>query len=435
MALTYHSLKNVKPLQFLDSGFGTAEQHVDVATRYLDADVKPIVVNGAAWTGEGQPEAAVVLRSTAAALATTRSQLQAAEKVMLGLNTAITRAQGQVDKVEHDAPETGRQLASRSEYVSYNGYEISALGVVQIHLGPAHALESEVAIATEQRRVESALSNRVTQALSYAQNADVTAKTLFERIANLRPVFTANASVAILAYNKGIQGLAESTDKIAQYTLDYWTEHSPAAWGEVPEEWSAGEFTGSIVDSIVPNPFALAFEGDLSEIADGASYFLPYSKLARLNRYGPEAAELSEHGLTLAEAIEAGKIDGYLNLESPTEHMLDKLGAENVVLEYYLDRYYLDSDSYLGRAGLTDIVEAAQLQAARGGTPVNGKDYLAEVRDLRDTLAQFMRDDVLDPDERVPNLGDDDIHYDLSDGDRETARELLRRLNTVLDQT
>lgn len=76
MPMSFSTLQEVDPALFTGLGFHGTEGHLATAAEYFD-EVVGVVTGGTAWTGEGQPQASVVMRSNAVALDTARRQMEA----------------------------------------------------------------------------------------------------------------------------------------------------------------------------------------------------------------------------------------------------------------------------------------------------------------------------------------------------------------------
>ncbi|MQA80748.1 MAG: hypothetical protein GEV10_20090 [Streptosporangiales bacterium] len=424
MTLDYHTLKTVNPQALLDFGFDAAEPYLANAYDYFDSEVGSAVQGGAAWTGEGQPQAAYVMEINSVALETSRLQMQAGGRAMYSLYTAISKAKEDLEESETDAERVGRSVAESSTKVAFQGVQISADGAVTILVSPNDGeLNAADDVADQLFWAENQLTSKVRTVLNYAQTADLTAKALLDRILNSRPVFSANASAEALAYNLATRELARATVTLADETMEFWSDESPESWKEIPAEWSSSDALGELWDSLLPNPVSLA-KGDFSELADLGSYFLPHSKVLKI----------ADKVLTLKDVIGAGIHTEYTDLYAPVNPHLGRFHPDDVVLDYLAGRYYLHPDDPMYQAGLTDIGEAARFQATHGGSSIGGVDYVERAREVRDELAQWLRDTYVDdPNEAdIPNLGDSDRPLPVSPEDEADARALLNRLDNAL---
>lgn len=428
MTLDYHTLKTVNPQAFLEFGFDAAEPYLGNACDYFDSDVRQVVQTGARWTGEGQPQAAQVTETDYLALVTSRTQMQAGGRAMYALYSAITKAKQDLDEQESYAEKVGRSVAGSSTKVEFQGVQISANGAVTIQVSPSGGGELNAAddVSNQLFWAENELTSKVRTVLNYAQTADLMAKALLDRILNARPVFTSNAGAEALAHNQAVYAIASATLVMANKTLEYWTDRSPESWKEVPAEWSSSDAFGEFVDGLVPNPFALA-QGDFSEILDLGSYFVPNYK----------GLKIAEKAWTLKDILDAGIHSEYTDLDPAVNPHLERRHPDDVVLDYLADRYYLDPDDPMYYAGLSNISEAARLQAAQGDSSMHGVDYVERARELRDEVAQWLRDTYSnDPGEvDIPNLGDEDRPLPVSPEDEADAKALLHELNSALAGT
>lgn len=229
MALTYDTLLDVVPTQFASFGFHTAEPYAENASEYFDSLVKPAVNSGHAWTGEGQPQAGLVMRSNSLALQIAKSQMHAGMTAMTALSRAISKAQQEVTKIVSD-------LHEAAEGTGFYIY-VNPDGGVNVHPLPESGGGYGNLTILQDKAETAAL--QIYSAVNYAQSADLTARDLLTRILNTRPSFTTNASAQTLAYNSAVGVVANTNLNLANLSLEAWDQVDPLDWRPIdPDDWS-----------------------------------------------------------------------------------------------------------------------------------------------------------------------------------------------------
>lgn len=232
--LDLFTLMGIDTSKFITLGFHDADAFASNAADFFE-DVERVVTGGVAWTGEGQPQASVVMRSNAAAWETARAQMRAGITTMDALATAIEKAQSKANAIV--STQVGYDVDLR-DYLAGAGASVE----IQTNAGPAEIFrdgrvfltthEEPVAVPANQAKLESVLT--------YARSADLTAAHLLSRINAVRPVFSATATGKTLAYNQTLHTVAETNRIFATIVKRTWNELGPFDWEPLPDraDWS-----------------------------------------------------------------------------------------------------------------------------------------------------------------------------------------------------
>lgn len=430
------ALMRVDTAQLWTLGFHNADPFTSNASDFF-ADVERVVTGGVAWTGEGQPQASVVMRSNAAALQTAKLQMRAGISAVDGLATAISKAQQEVNAIL--STQTGMDFDLRDHTVGSGGFvevfidsgtvEIYSNGVVNLKLST-----SDVPTPVHETQFQ------LDSVMTYARSADLTAKQLLDRINAARPVFSASATAVTLAYNTTLRSIAATNLILAGVAQKTWTELGPFDWEPLPDmdRW---DWSDAVENAFLPLDPRNITDVSFWDLKDGVLEILdktlhtgkkaiPYVGLAFT------AYDFLEGGHKVPESVDS------LGVRTPFEapHATDP-ALQSLVAAYYPGG---DPGTHL------TLRQAARLDGI-GALADDGHDYVEDARRLDEQLEDWSNGTLEPPGDRIgpaaaepaEDEGDwsaeDERDWSVADAvtafhyDRELAERLSSRLEPVVE--
>lgn len=431
MALDYDTLSAVNPYLFAQFGFHYAQPFVGNASDELGS-AESVVTGGHAWTGAGQPQAALVLRTNMLGVRAAKLQMRAGASAMDALYTAVSTAKREADHIVSRM----RDLAYQHQaYV-----EIDSNGVMSVltstYGDPVEGAEPQRIVVDQLREA----NLRMQSNMNYARSADLTASNLLARITHARPVFTTSASAKALAYNQAVHHIATANLGLANLSKKTWERIGPQQWQRlVPESWDwweAGKGLLGIhdVQDLIETLAGEAKDVSVSEFdrrlarlgiasaGDFAAFFSLAGVTGKL--FGKQASKLvplAGWAYAGGQAYRYGAKDAHLEHHAPPRSLLERFRTSDPELEKLVDEYYAD--------GEVDLAQAARLQAA--GAP-GDEDYLARAGELRERLSAWL--DYSEQHDDVGSYPGPNDPESLRVGhDRAVATQLILELDAVLD--
>lgn len=395
------ALMSVDTSRFGMLGFHDADPFASNAADLFD-DVERVVTDGVAWTGEGQPQASVVMRSNAAALETARMQMRAGIATMDALATAVSKAQQEVNAILSTQTGLDVDLATASLGAGSSVVFYTEIGHVEVS---ADNLVTRARNDGDEPTPIPETGWKLDSVMTYVRSADLAAKQLLTRIDAARPVFSATATGKTLAYNRTLLSVAATTVVLSELAKRVWDEVGPLDWDPPPDTdtWS---WTGGILAALGLDSWKSFISG---QITDG--FFDSLKKdFPRLKKFIPIVGT----ALTTYDFLEGSRRDPDeyepLGVRTPfgTPH------AQDHALQVLLQGYYSGDPG----ANLT-LAQAARLQQL-GLLEPDGHDYVEEARSLDEDVDAW-RDGSLD----ITAIGP------VEDGDQSAVDRLA---GAVLDQ-
>ncbi|MQA02206.1 MAG: hypothetical protein GEV07_05585 [Streptosporangiales bacterium] len=419
MTVTVDTLRGVNPGALESLGFITAADRAGSAADAFDR-VRSAVRAGRVWSGEGQPEASTVVQIDALALAVARAQMTAADTTARTLGLALHRARGGLLEAVREVDADPDLRLTDEGTVEFVGEPIRHGSGFSDGAGGDKA---------------AALTRVIRLILIFAETADATARTAFDRIAHNTPVFSDVADAGFLARNTQALDAALREGALARARLRAWEQAPPVTYAQYLQ--LASELDARALEALAGLPLAIeSAVHDSGPFFAAAGFFAPWNPPVAVVaavagggvatfHVGPSLYGIFKPYLEGVQLPDRGGAPGNVAGRTPE---VDDAELRGIVTTHFdvaagdvtvgrgsgtladLARYQRATGQQLSpSAGLNDLVEDLT------GQPLAERDAVRQATELRGELRSWLTDNP-----------------DASAADRQVARYVLADLDDAL---
>lgn len=251
MTITVSQLKNINTLDlsYVSGDFANASSWYGDALESFATEVLDKVDSASVWSGGGQPDASVVMSINRSALNIGKIEMDAASKIMDALHSALGSAQGYLLTSLYEAKQKNMHVADDGTTTPDPAKQPTNNFGAPVGSNPD---------SDDAKRIQ----REVQGYLVFATVADMTCKSVLDRIASHTPVYSTTADPNVLAMN--MDTLDDATDDLILATNNqrFWNSAYPKPLPEQPSGWDKfWHGVGNFFSHLADHAGELAIEG------------------------------------------------------------------------------------------------------------------------------------------------------------------------------